>query len=89
MKLQPYASLEDVIDALESADVEVTDSILLRCESGFIGEVINRRYLKTPCRGRHCRTPGKHTDHVTDIWTGVTKTLDGERRNMGTHGAER
>ena len=49
--------------------IVATEIVVLHCPGGYIGEVINKRWLKVPCRQKRCKAVGAH-EHFFDILTG-------------------
>lgn len=58
---------------------EPTQVVVLRCAGGYVGKVINQRWLEVPCRQRRCTAVGVHT-HRFDMLTGresvIVATVD-------------
>jgi hypothetical protein len=53
----------------------VQTRIRLSCEGGYIGELINDRWLELPCKQQRCRQNGVQTVHRWDLLTGQRSTV--------------
>ena len=61
-------------DSLVTAPVETR--IILRCEGGYVGTVINNRWFERPCSQKRCRREGVQVFHIWDLWTGRKRTVE-------------
>jgi hypothetical protein len=52
--------------------------INLTCEDGYVGVLINNRWLEMPCKRGRCRRNGVQTVHIWDLVTGQHSTTHRE-----------
>ena len=58
------------MDRLVAAPAETR--VVLRCDGGYVGEVINARWLRVPCRQKRCREVGDEMQRVVHTWDLLT-----------------